>query len=80
MNEIRLEKMTFVIGERRIDLTEDEARGLRDALNGFFGAPYIIPTNPWPYPQPWYELGPTAIGPNTSTTDQDMLSGKHNYQ
>ena len=65
---ISTEKLTFKIGNKTVELTEDEARKLSVELDGLFGtAPAypnfpIMPFNPWPN-------GPITYMTNSDSTE-----------
>ena len=69
---MELKKLTFKTGDREIELTEQEARELRNELNKLFGQPVYMPYPVYPtYPSPSVPEYP--FGPSYPITTCEMV-------
>lgn len=66
----KIKKVEIVIGEKRLELSIDELRELKDLLNELFSdnKPVYVPISvPEPRPLPWKWWEPIWVGTGSST-------------
>lgn len=70
MNAVELKTIKFRVGDKELELTEDEARGLKAQLDALFGGkefvpcPYpVFPPAATPYPIWWERPTTTPLSP-----------------
>lgn len=70
--EIKVSEVVVEIGNKKVSLTPDQARELRDALNQLLGeskeiVKEYVPYPYQPYPYRWWTIYPTWTNTNTNT-------------